>query len=228
MTPYEMLLDDIRCQRYTLKHVPNQVKKDAHSLILEFIRNRPPLKPAKERVLPPTPVKVDCIHDKLMRSIKKEHKLRPTGSLIERPRRQFTSLGNIRESLKETSRGFSGMQIHDNDSNENLSNLGVSNLGVSNPNYSMNRRNSTYEIGQRSSTRNLVCEQLTPSPMGRRTLIKADIDLDLVCYSDDEDNDSMIVTRRKSCIPTTKPVVEKSNDTVNCDRRRSCKYFKLN
>ena len=51
LTPYEMLMDDIRSRRYKLKQVmvdgqlPPKVKKDAHDVILEFIRSRPPLKP---------------------------------------------------------------------------------------------------------------------------------------------------------------------------------------
>lgn len=44
LTPYEMLLDDIRSQRYKLNKVmvnaglPTRLKKDAHEMILEFIR----------------------------------------------------------------------------------------------------------------------------------------------------------------------------------------------
>lgn len=50
MTPYEILMDDIRSRRYKLKQVtvdgsiPPRVKKDAHAIILEFIRSRPPLR----------------------------------------------------------------------------------------------------------------------------------------------------------------------------------------
>jgi len=50
LTPYEILMDDIRSRRYKLNKVmingdlPNRVKKDAHAIILEFIRSRPPLK----------------------------------------------------------------------------------------------------------------------------------------------------------------------------------------
>ncbi|KAL4712959.1 hypothetical protein ACJJTC_012029, partial [Scirpophaga incertulas] len=48
LTPYEILMDDIRSRRYTLRKVdgaiPQSVKKDAHAMILEFIRSRPPLK----------------------------------------------------------------------------------------------------------------------------------------------------------------------------------------
>lgn len=51
MTPYEILMDDIRSRRYKLKQVmvngeiPPKIKQDAHELILDFIRSRPPLKP---------------------------------------------------------------------------------------------------------------------------------------------------------------------------------------
>lgn len=50
LTPYEILMEDIRSRRYKLNKVmidgsiPAPVKKDAHAIILEFIRSRPPLK----------------------------------------------------------------------------------------------------------------------------------------------------------------------------------------
>ena len=75
LTPYEMLLDDIRSQRYKLKHVsadediPQRVKKDAHALILEFIRSRPPLVPASRRKLAPTPPKNQSMYDKVCNDI---------------------------------------------------------------------------------------------------------------------------------------------------------------
>lgn len=53
LTPYEILMDDIRSRRYKLNKVmvdgdiPQKVKKDAHAIILEFIRSRPPLKKVK-------------------------------------------------------------------------------------------------------------------------------------------------------------------------------------
>ncbi len=51
LTPYEMLMDDIRSKRYKLNRVavdgelPPKVRKDAHDIILDFIRSRPPLRP---------------------------------------------------------------------------------------------------------------------------------------------------------------------------------------
>uniref|UniRef100_A0A8C8VK28 Spire type actin nucleation factor 2 n=1 Tax=Pelusios castaneus TaxID=367368 RepID=A0A8C8VK28_9SAUR len=50
LTPFEMLMQDIRARNYRLRKVmvdgdiPPRVKKDAHELILDFIRSRPPLK----------------------------------------------------------------------------------------------------------------------------------------------------------------------------------------
>lgn len=86
LTPYEMLLEDIRAKRYKLKHVQtnetnfhaNKIKKDAHELILEFIRSRPPLVPVSKRNLPPLPPKQQTIYEKLMASIRSQPvKLRP-------------------------------------------------------------------------------------------------------------------------------------------------------
>jgi len=55
LTPYEMLMADIRKRSYKLNptEIPPKVKTDAKDIILEFIRSRPPLKPASHRVLPP-------------------------------------------------------------------------------------------------------------------------------------------------------------------------------
>ncbi len=59
LTPYEILMDDIRSRRYKLNKVmvdgeiPPKVKRDAHDIILEFIRSRPPLKPVSRRQLRP-------------------------------------------------------------------------------------------------------------------------------------------------------------------------------
>ncbi|CAB0016315.1 unnamed protein product, partial [Nesidiocoris tenuis] len=50
LTPYEILMEDIRSRRYKLNkvmvdgNIPHRVKKDAHAIILEFIRSRPPLR----------------------------------------------------------------------------------------------------------------------------------------------------------------------------------------
>lgn len=55
MTPYEMLMCDIKSRRYKLKQVeiPARVRRDAREVILEFIRSRPPLRSANERELKP-------------------------------------------------------------------------------------------------------------------------------------------------------------------------------
>lgn len=85
LTPYEMLLEDIRTKRYKLNkvmidgHLPPRVKKDAHALILDFIRSRPPLVPVSRRVLGPEPPRHVTLYEKLMQSIREHNnKLRPT------------------------------------------------------------------------------------------------------------------------------------------------------
>ncbi|XP_004473486.1 protein spire homolog 2 isoform X1 [Dasypus novemcinctus] len=86
LTPFEMLMQDIRARNYKLRKVmvdgdiPPRVKKDAHELILDFIRSRPPLKQVSERRLRPLPQKQRTLHEKILEEIKQERKLRPVGS----------------------------------------------------------------------------------------------------------------------------------------------------
>uniref|UniRef100_A0A8D1KSQ5 Spire type actin nucleation factor 2 n=1 Tax=Sus scrofa TaxID=9823 RepID=A0A8D1KSQ5_PIG len=83
LTPFEMLMQDIRARNYKLRKVmvdgdiPPRVKKDAHELILDFIRSRPPLKQVSERRLRPLPQKQRTLHEKILEEIKQEHRLRP-------------------------------------------------------------------------------------------------------------------------------------------------------
>jgi len=93
LTPYEILMEDIRERRFSLNKImvdgelPHRIKKDAHDVILQFIRSRPPLKPASERQLNPirkesTPVEL------LMESIRNSDaraSLRKTGGPRRRP-----------------------------------------------------------------------------------------------------------------------------------------------
>jgi spire-like protein len=57
LTPFEILLDQIRARRYHLKKVSMdsslgpEIKKDARDIILDFIRSRPPLKKSSQRSL---------------------------------------------------------------------------------------------------------------------------------------------------------------------------------
>uniref|UniRef100_A0A674JMQ5 KIND domain-containing protein n=1 Tax=Terrapene triunguis TaxID=2587831 RepID=A0A674JMQ5_9SAUR len=94
LTPFEMLMQDIRARNYKLRKVmvdgdiPPRVKKDAHECILDFIRSRPPLKQASERRLRPMPQKQRTLHEKILEEIKQERKLRP----VETRRQGFGSL----------------------------------------------------------------------------------------------------------------------------------------
>ncbi|XP_063779497.1 protein spire homolog 1 isoform X2 [Pseudophryne corroboree] len=83
LTPYEMLMDDIRFKRYTLRKVmvqgviPPRLEKSAHEIILDFIRSRPPLNPVSARKLKPTPARPRSLHERILEEIKSERKLRP-------------------------------------------------------------------------------------------------------------------------------------------------------
>lgn len=82
LTPYEILMKDIRACRYNLRKImvdgdiPYRVTKDAHAIILDFIRSRPPLKKASERKLPPQ-IRNLTPREQLMNSIRKGRPLRP-------------------------------------------------------------------------------------------------------------------------------------------------------
>uniref|UniRef100_A0A8C6TMV5 Spire-type actin nucleation factor 1a n=1 Tax=Neogobius melanostomus TaxID=47308 RepID=A0A8C6TMV5_9GOBI len=93
LTPYEMLMDDIRSKRYKLRKVmvngdiPPRLKKNAHEIILDFIRSRPPLNPVAARKLKPHPPRPRSLHERLLEGIKAERKLRPVSpDMIRRHR----------------------------------------------------------------------------------------------------------------------------------------------
>ncbi|XP_058056567.1 protein spire [Anopheles bellator] len=84
LTPYEILMEDIRSRKYNLRKVmvngdiPPRVKKDAHAVILEFIRSRPPLRKASERKLAPAPLRrIATPREQLLDSIRKGRVLKP-------------------------------------------------------------------------------------------------------------------------------------------------------
>nr|XP_046251200.1 protein spire homolog 2 [Scatophagus argus] len=91
LTPFEMLMQDIRARKFQLRKVmvggdiPTRVKRNAHELILDFIRSRPPLKPVSERSLPPPPPQQQSLHDQVLAEIKQERKLRPVVPPASRP-----------------------------------------------------------------------------------------------------------------------------------------------
>nr|KAG5707481.1 hypothetical protein BaRGS_011985 [Batillaria attramentaria] len=83
LTPFEMLLEDIRSRRYTLHKImvngdiPPKVKNDAQAVILDFIRSRPPLRQVKDRKLKSLPPKPPDPHERLLQDIRAQPKLRP-------------------------------------------------------------------------------------------------------------------------------------------------------
>nr|XP_020462543.1 protein spire homolog 1-like [Monopterus albus] len=93
LTPYEMLMDDIRFKRYKLRkvmvngNIPPRLKKSAHEIILEFIRSRPPLNPGSARKLKPHPPRPQSLHERLLEGIRSERKLRPVSPEVVRRKR---------------------------------------------------------------------------------------------------------------------------------------------
>ncbi|KAK7131830.1 hypothetical protein R3I93_018407 [Phoxinus phoxinus] len=72
--PFNQLLRDIQCRRYTLRKVQDvgevQRKPDPHQTLLEFIRLRPKLRPASERKMGLKPKEQSCLHELLMEEIR--------------------------------------------------------------------------------------------------------------------------------------------------------------
>ncbi|XP_068590693.1 protein spire homolog 1 isoform X4 [Cebidichthys violaceus] len=109
LTPYEMLMDDIRSQRYKLRKVmingdiPPRLKKSAHEVILEFIRSRPPLNPASARKLKPQAQLPPTLHERILEEIKAERKLRPVSpGEVRRGRLGFGKTRSMPQDLFRT------------------------------------------------------------------------------------------------------------------------------
>ena len=73
LTPYEMLMDDIRGKKYQLSPVklPLEVQRDAREVILDFIRSRPPLKSVNKRKVVKRKVELTP-QEELMNEIRRE------------------------------------------------------------------------------------------------------------------------------------------------------------
>ncbi|XP_027026649.1 protein spire homolog 1 isoform X2 [Tachysurus fulvidraco] len=110
LTPYEMLMDDIRAKRYKLRKVmvkgdiPPRLKKSAHEVILEFIRSRPPLNPVAARKLKPQVERPPSLHERILEEIKSERKLRPVSpDQIRRSRMDVSALDAARKASSSLS-----------------------------------------------------------------------------------------------------------------------------
>ena len=103
LTPYEMLMDDIRSCNYKLNHVEvpqKRVSTDARNTILEFIRSRPPLKPVGERRLPPRRRKESTAREIILEDIRDPARGRQTlRKVVRRP-----SSNNLVEEMKRKRR----------------------------------------------------------------------------------------------------------------------------
>ncbi|XP_052712598.1 protein spire homolog 1-like isoform X3 [Crassostrea angulata] len=145
LTPFEILLDDIKSRRYTLNKVmvngdiPTKVKKDAHAVILDFIRSRPPLHPAKKRILN-SPPKVELQpREQILQEIRSQPKLKSVRErrIVETSR---TKLNNedeeecpqpVRKVIKPDFTLF--LDSFDESENDNDSSLGSSQSSISSP-----------------------------------------------------------------------------------------------
>ncbi|XP_017859813.1 PREDICTED: protein spire isoform X1 [Drosophila arizonae] len=135
LTPYEILMGDIRAKKYQLRKVmvngdiPPRVKKDAHAMILEFIRSRPPLKKASERQLGPPLKCTPSPREQLMESIRQGKELKQiTPPKIEKllPNSTNSTLSRSRQRLIKVD--FSKLQ--DDELNFDDSSISSSNASI--------------------------------------------------------------------------------------------------
>jgi len=101
MSPYEMIMDDIRAKRYKLNHVElkEKLKKDAREVILDFIRSRPPLRPAFARQLPP--LRKESTPGELLMQDLRGSKARQSLRRTQHPKIVNSKTVEEREDLKE-------------------------------------------------------------------------------------------------------------------------------
>lgn len=110
LTPYEMLMDDIRYKRYNLRNRVglnsaeiHEKKADAHDMILEFIRSRPPLSKSSLRKTKPRQVSTPSPHDRLLIDIRSKPKLRSCPMPNVKSARELF----LEEMIGSSSNGFS-------------------------------------------------------------------------------------------------------------------------
>lgn len=103
LTPYEMLMDDIRSARFKLHHIDTpptrRVNSDAREQILDFIRSRPPLKPASQRVLQPRRRKESTARELILENIRDGSGKQTLRKIERRP-----SKNNVLEEMKKKRR----------------------------------------------------------------------------------------------------------------------------
>ncbi|XP_033110663.1 protein spire homolog 1-like, partial [Anneissia japonica] len=85
-TEGEKELEDIKPREWINGDIPPRVRKEAHDVILDFIRSRPPLRPAKDRVLNSTPPKMRSLHDQLLTGIRSKPQLTPVSERVLGPK----------------------------------------------------------------------------------------------------------------------------------------------
>lgn len=100
LTPYEMLLVDIRARKYRLNpvKVSLEVQRGAREVILDFIRSRPPLKSVKNRKVAERLVQLTP-QEELMKEIRVfgegvESKLKKT-QMVQKPELEGIKLGKV-------------------------------------------------------------------------------------------------------------------------------------
>ncbi|XP_060084567.1 protein spire homolog 1-like [Ylistrum balloti] len=179
LTPFEVLLEDIRTRRYNLRKtlvngdIPPKVKRDAHAVILEFIRSRPPLHSVKDRILKSPPKRELDPVELLLRDIRQQPKLRPVKDgklLVETSRTKLHNDDDAESPLpvrKVIKPDFNLLRNFEDDTDESECSLQSSRRSsVASPSPEREMR-----LWQRAVVRDLATTQSRPVILQRRNTI---------------------------------------------------------
>ncbi|EMP33685.1 Protein spire like protein 1 [Chelonia mydas] len=117
-SPFELLTEDIRCKRYTLRKVKINSEQNCKSSEGNTGPSQPPLKPASERKLKENSPKEPSLHDLLMTEIKQTHKLRPSSTETNGSRHKDTfvmpmfPLNSLCGNVLSVQNARTGLTIH--------------------------------------------------------------------------------------------------------------------
>nr|XP_055075927.1 protein spire homolog 1 isoform X2 [Misgurnus anguillicaudatus] len=207
LTPYEMLMDDIRSKRYKLRKVkvngdiPPRLKKSAHEMILEFIRSRPPLNPASARKLKPHLPQPPSLHERILAEIRSERKLRPVSpDMIRRSRLVIRPLSmSISFDSSGAGKSISTPQdlFRSSDVPDGLRKLAVSTLSLANGTSPPESPKNSQPLSQ------------------RKRLLKAPKLADLDSSDSDEDQSNTTQKTNSSSSISTSVMEDSSPESVN-------------
>ena len=166
LTPYEMLMDDIRSRRIKLHHVEPQrmrsVSSDTRDQILEFIRSRPPLRPVSQRVLQPRRRKESSARELILETIRNGSGKQKLKKIERKP-----SKNNILEDIRRKRR----VAVIAEETPVNLDDVSQATIAARRSSRTNNPISSQLRPNQRKSSCNKEASSSSEKPKMRRKTV---------------------------------------------------------